>query len=33
VRRLIETARAAVFDRFGVALRDEVVYLGTFDNG
>ena len=30
IRTLIETARAAVRDRFGVELRDEVVYLGTF---
>jgi UDP-N-acetylmuramate dehydrogenase len=30
VRALVETARAAVHDRFGVDLRDEVVYLGTF---
>jgi UDP-N-acetylmuramate dehydrogenase len=30
VRALVETARAAVRDRFGVELRDEVVYLGTF---
>jgi UDP-N-acetylmuramate dehydrogenase len=30
VRALVETARAAVRDRFGVDLRDEVVYLGTF---
>jgi UDP-N-acetylmuramate dehydrogenase len=28
VRALIETARAAVRDRFGVLLRDEVVFLG-----
>lgn len=31
IRVLIETARAAVHDRFGVALRDEVVYLGNFE--
>jgi UDP-N-acetylmuramate dehydrogenase len=30
IRTLIETARAAVRDRFGVELLDEVVYLGTF---
>jgi UDP-N-acetylmuramate dehydrogenase len=30
VRALIEAARAAVVDRFGVQLRDEIVYLGTF---
>jgi UDP-N-acetylmuramate dehydrogenase len=30
VRALVETARAAVRDQFGVDLRDEVVYLGTF---
>ncbi len=30
VRALVETARAAVRDRFGVELRDEVVFLGTF---
>ena len=29
VRALIETARAAVYDRFGVRLRDEVVFLGS----
>jgi UDP-N-acetylmuramate dehydrogenase len=29
-RQLAETARAAVRDRFGVTLRDEVVFLGTF---
>jgi len=33
VRALIETARRAVRERFGVELRDEVVYLGTFDHG
>jgi UDP-N-acetylmuramate dehydrogenase len=31
VRRLIEACRTAVADRFGVLLRDEVVYLGDFD--
>jgi UDP-N-acetylmuramate dehydrogenase len=30
IRQLIETARATVADRFGVRLRDEIVYLGTF---
>jgi UDP-N-acetylmuramate dehydrogenase len=30
VRALIETARAAVADRFGILLRDEIVYLGSF---
>jgi len=29
VRALIETARAAVHERFGVQLRDEVVFLGA----
>jgi UDP-N-acetylmuramate dehydrogenase len=29
VRALVERARAAVRDRFGVELRDELVYLGT----
>jgi UDP-N-acetylmuramate dehydrogenase len=33
VRTLIERARAAVRDRFGVELRDEVVYLGHFTHG
>jgi UDP-N-acetylmuramate dehydrogenase len=28
IRRLIERCRRAVHDRFGVALRDEIVYLG-----
>lgn len=31
VRRLIETCRSTVAERFGVVLRDEVVYLGEFD--
>jgi UDP-N-acetylmuramate dehydrogenase len=31
IRELVETARAAVRDKFGVELRDEVVYLGEFD--
>jgi UDP-N-acetylmuramate dehydrogenase len=30
IRTLIEAARAAVRDQFGVELRDEVVYLGEF---
>jgi UDP-N-acetylmuramate dehydrogenase len=30
VRALVETARAAVREKFGVELRDEVVYLGEF---
>ncbi len=30
VRDLIERARAAVADRFGIVLRDEIVYLGAF---
>ena len=33
VRRLIESCRAAVAERFGVVLRDEVVYLGDFEAG
>lgn len=31
IRRLIERCRDAVRERFGVALRDEIVYLGEFD--
>ena len=31
VRRLIELCRTAVAARFGIALRDELVYLGDFD--
>jgi UDP-N-acetylmuramate dehydrogenase len=31
IRALIEAARRAVHDQFGVALRDEVVMLGEFD--
>ena len=31
IRALVETARGAVRDRFGVTLRDEVVFLGQFD--
>ena len=33
IRQLIERARAEVRERFGVELRDEVVYLGTFRHG
>ena len=33
IRALVETARTAVEKTFGVALRDEVVYLGTFEHG
>jgi UDP-N-acetylmuramate dehydrogenase len=33
IRALIERARAAVHERFGVELRDEIVYLGTFRHG
>lgn len=33
VRRLIESCRTAVAERFGVVLRDEVVYLGEFEAG
>lgn len=33
VRRLIEVCRAAVARRFGLVLRDEVVYLGDFGPG
>jgi len=33
IRMLIERARAAVRERFGVELRDEIVYLGTFRHG
>jgi UDP-N-acetylmuramate dehydrogenase len=31
IRQLIEECRTAVRDRFGVELRDEIVYLGAFD--
>ena len=31
VHRLIEVCRTGVADRFGLLLRDEVVYLGEFD--
>lgn len=30
IRKLVEAARTAVHDQFGVVLRDEVVYLGAF---
>jgi UDP-N-acetylmuramate dehydrogenase len=30
VRRLIDRCRTAVRDRFGVELREEIVYLGEF---
>jgi UDP-N-acetylmuramate dehydrogenase len=33
IRRLIEDARRAVRDQFGVELRDEVVFLGDFADG
>jgi UDP-N-acetylmuramate dehydrogenase len=33
VRALVERARAAVHEQFGVALRDEVVFLGDFSHG
>jgi UDP-N-acetylmuramate dehydrogenase len=32
IRRLIDKCRAAVRERFGVQLRDEIVYLGDFDS-
>ncbi|PYR45333.1 MAG: hypothetical protein DMF95_21090 [Acidobacteria bacterium] len=31
IRRLIDQCRTAVRDRFGVELREEIVYLGAFD--
>jgi UDP-N-acetylmuramate dehydrogenase len=31
IRRLIERCKTAVHDRFGVELREEIVYLGVFD--
>ncbi len=31
IKRLIDRCKAAVRDRFGVALREEIVYLGAFD--
>jgi UDP-N-acetylmuramate dehydrogenase len=33
IRTLIERARVAVRERFGVELRDEIVYVGTFRHG
>ena len=33
IRRLIERCRSGVRDRFGVALEDEIVYLGEFASG
>ena len=30
IRELIEQCRQRVFDKFGVRLRDEIVYLGEF---
>jgi UDP-N-acetylmuramate dehydrogenase len=32
IKRLIEQCKAAVRDRFGIALREEIVYLGAFDH-
>ena len=32
IKRLIEQCKAAVRDRFGVELREEIVYLGAFDH-
>jgi len=32
IRRLIEQCRGAVKDKFGVELREEIVYLGDFDD-
>ena len=32
IRRLIDRCKAAVRDQFGVALREEIVYLGAFDD-
>ncbi|MBM61855.1 MAG: UDP-N-acetylenolpyruvoylglucosamine reductase [Acidobacteria bacterium] len=32
IRQLVEICRAAVFDCFGIVLRDELVYLGEFDS-
>ncbi|MCU1382629.1 MAG: UDP-N-acetylenolpyruvoylglucosamine reductase [Acidobacteria bacterium] len=31
IRRLIDRCKTAVYDRFGVELREEIVYLGAFD--
>jgi len=33
IKRLIDECRAAVLDRFGVELRDEIVYLGDWSSG
>jgi UDP-N-acetylmuramate dehydrogenase len=33
IRRLIDHCRVAVRERFGVELREEIVYLGKFDSG
>jgi UDP-N-acetylmuramate dehydrogenase len=33
IKRLIDDCRAAVHDRFGVELRDEIVYLGDWGSG
>jgi UDP-N-acetylmuramate dehydrogenase len=33
IRRLIDRCRAAVRDRFGVELREEIVYLGDWESG
>jgi len=32
IRRLIEQCRSAVKDKFGVELREEIVYLGDFSD-
>jgi UDP-N-acetylmuramate dehydrogenase len=32
IRRLIDRCRATVKERFGVELRDEIVYLGDFEH-
>jgi UDP-N-acetylmuramate dehydrogenase len=31
IKRLIDRCKTAVRDRFGVELREEIVYLGEFD--
>ena len=31
IKRLIDLCKTAVYDRFGVELREEIVYLGAFD--
>jgi len=31
IRQLIDRCRSTVKERFGVELRDEIVYLGEFD--